>query len=199
MAPLTRALELLECAVRYGLAGAEQVTPQLLARPTPCRGWNLEILLYHVGDSIEALSEAMATGSIELGSAQDRDRPEADAVSVLRSSAASLLGVCSTAGTGVQRVAIGERELTHGKVAAVGAIELTIHGWDIWAACGGCRPIPPVLASVLLPIAPLLVTPGTRPGLFADPIQLPGAAPPADQLVAFLGRQPRWTAAPNTG
>jgi hypothetical protein len=43
----------------------------------------------------------------------------------------------------------------------------------------------------LLPIAPLLITPGTRPGLFADPVRLPGPARTADQLVAFLGRQPR--------
>jgi hypothetical protein len=43
----------------------------------------------------------------------------------------------------------------------------------------------------LLPIAPLLITPGTRPGLFADPVRLPGPASPGDQLVAFLGRQPR--------
>jgi len=43
----------------------------------------------------------------------------------------------------------------------------------------------------LLPIAPLLITPGTRPGLFADPVRLTGPASPGDRLVAFLGRQPR--------
>jgi hypothetical protein len=42
----------------------------------------------------------------------------------------------------------------------------------------------------LLPIAPLLITPGTRPGLFADPVRLPGPAGPGDQLIAFLGRHP---------
>jgi hypothetical protein len=63
-------------------------------------------------------------------------------------------------------------------------------GWDISVACGACRPVPPGLAAVLLPIAPLLITPGTRPGLFADPVRLPGPASPGDQLVAFLGREP---------
>jgi hypothetical protein len=32
--------------------------------------------------------------------------------------------------------------------------------------------------------------------LFADPVPVPGQAGPGDQLVAFLGRQPRIPAAP---
>ncbi len=84
-------------------------------------------------------------------------------------------------------------------VAVTGAIEITVHGWDIWVACAAPRPVPSGLAAILLPIAPLLITPGTRPGLFADPVRLPGPACPGDHLVAFLGRQPRSQAAPGPG
>jgi hypothetical protein len=42
----------------------------------------------------------------------------------------------------------------------------------------------------------LLIGPDDRPGLFAEPVQLPGPACPGDQLVAFLGRRPRPPAAP---
>jgi hypothetical protein len=66
-------------------------------------------------------------------------------------------------------------------------------------ACGARRPVPPGLAAVLLPIAPLLITPGARPGLFADPVRLPSPASPGDQLVAFLDRQPRPSAASGSG
>jgi hypothetical protein len=76
-------------------------------------------------------------------------------------------------------------------VAVTGAIEITVHGWDISVACGAPRPVPSGLAAVLLPIAPLLIHPGTRPGLFADPVRLAGPACPGDQLVAFLGREPQ--------
>jgi hypothetical protein len=79
-----------------------------------------------------------------------------------------------------------------------GAIEITVHGWDISVACGLGRPVPPALAALLLPIAPLLITPVTRAGLFADPVPVPGRACPGDQLVAFLGRQPRLAAAAGT-
>jgi hypothetical protein len=75
-------------------------------------------------------------------------------------------------------------------VAVTGAIEITVHGWDISAACGVGGPVPPGLAAALLPAAALLVTPRTRLGLFADPVHPPSPASPGDQLIAFLGRHP---------
>lgn len=117
----------------------------------------------------------------------------------LREQAARLLGACAAAGPAGRRVAIWDRELTASMVAVTGAIEITAHGWDIWVACGASEPVPPGLAVILLPLAPLFVTPGTRPGLFADPVRLPGPACPGDQLVAFLGRQPHRPAAPGHG
>ena len=116
-------------------------------------------------------------------------------VAGLRGQAARLRAACAAAGAAARLVAIGDREITASIVAVTGAIEITVHGWDIFSACGTYRPVPPGLASALLPAAALLVIPDTRPGLFADPVRLPGSACPGDQLVAFLGRQPRSPAA----
>ena len=202
MAPLSRGLELLESAVRYALAGAALGTPQLLPRPTPCPGWDLETLLDHLGDSIGVLTGAITGDGASDGSSAappGYPGPGADPVARLRGQAAGLLGAFAAAGAAGRRVAIWDRELTVSMVAVTGALEITVHGWDIWVACGARRPVPPGLAVVLLPIAPLLISPGTRPGLFADPVRLPGPASPGDQLVAFLGRQPRSPAAPGPG
>jgi uncharacterized protein (TIGR03086 family) len=196
VARLSRGLELLESAVSYALAGAALVTPQLLPRPTPCAGWDLETLLDHLSDSIGVLHEAIAAAGISPGPAQGYGGPGRDPVARLRGQAARLLGACAAAGPAGRRVAIGDRELTASMVAVTGAIEITVHGWDIFAACGAARPVPPGLAAVLLPIAPLVITAGTRPGLFAGPVRLPGPAGPGDQLIAFLGRHPRLRAAP---
>jgi len=195
VAPLSRGRELLESAVSYALAGAALGTPRLLHRPTPCPGWDLETLLDHVGDSISVLREAINAGDSASAASPVYPGPGADPVARLRDQAARLLGACAVAGPAERRVAIGDRQLTASMVAVTGAIEITVHGWDISVACGACRPVPPGLAAVLLPISPLLITPATRPGLFADPVWLPGPASPGDQLVAFLGRQPRRPAA----
>lgn len=199
MAPLSRGLELLESAVSYALASAGMATPQLLPRPTPCSGWDLETLLDHLTDSIAVLHEAITTAGASARAAPPHPGPGRDPVARLRGQAVRLLGACAAAGPAERLVAIGDRELTASMVAVTGALEVTVHGWDIAAACAAPRPVPPGLAAVLLPIAPLLVTPGSRPGLFAGPVRLPGPACPGDRLVAFLGRQPYSPAAPGPG
>jgi uncharacterized protein (TIGR03086 family) len=192
VAPLSRGLELLDSAVSYALACAALGTAQLLRRPTPCPSWDLATLLDHVSDSIAVLHQAITAGGASASSAPPGyPGPGPDPVARLRGQAARLLAACAGAGPAERRVAIWDRELTASMVAVTGAIEIAVHGWDISVACGAGRPVPPGLAAVLLPIAPLLITPGTRPGLFADPVRLPGPASLGDQLVAFLGRQPR--------
>jgi uncharacterized protein (TIGR03086 family) len=200
VAPLSRELQLLDAAVGYALAGASLASPQPRSRPTPCPGWDLEALLDHLGDSVGVLAEAIATGGVGPGPAPGDDRPPGrDPVARLRGQAARLLGACAAAAPKGQRVAVGDRELSARMVAVTGALEVTVHGWDIWVACGAGRPVPPHLAAVLLPVAPLVITPATRPGLFADPVRLAGPAGPGDRLVAFCGRQPRLPAAPRPG
>jgi len=172
------------------------VTPPLLPRPTPCASWDLETLLDHFSGSIGVLGEAIAAAGISPGPAQGFGGPGRNPVGRLRGQAVRLQGTRAAGGPAGRRVAIGDRGLTASMVAVTGAIEITVHGWDIFAACGAARPVPPDLAAVLLPIPPLLITPATRPGLFAGPIRLPGPAGPGDKLIAFLGRHPRPQAAP---
>ena len=194
MAPLTRGLELLGWAISYALASARLATPQRLPGPTPCAGWDLGSLLDHVSDSVDVLHEAITTGCVGAGLAAGDDGPEPDPVRGLYRRACRLLAACAPAApadpAGLS-VVIGDRELAARMVVAAGAIEITVHGWDISVACGSRRPVPADLAALLLPIAPLFITPGTRAGLFADPVPVPGRACPGDQLVAFLGRRPQ--------
>ena len=193
MAPLTPGLELLGSAVSYALASTRLAAAQRLSCPTPCAGWDLELLLHHVSDSVGVLHEAITAGYVGPGPAPGDagPGPGPGPAGVLHRRAARLLAACARGGPAGHLVAIGDRELAARTVAAAGAIEITVHGWDIAVACGSDRPVPPGLAAVLAPIAPLFITPGTRAGLFADPVPVPGRACPGDQLVAFLGRQPR--------
>jgi len=198
MAPLTGGRQLLASAVRYARASAGPVTAPLLSRPTPCTEWDLDVLLDHVGDSAGVLHRAITAGCAGLAPPPGGGRPGPDPVGRLHRQTARLLATCADPGPARRLVAIGDRELTTNLVVLAGAIEMTVHGWDISAACGACRPVPPGLAAILLPLAPLLITPATRPGLFADPVPVPARASPGDRLVAFLGRQPRHPVAART-
>jgi uncharacterized protein (TIGR03086 family) len=197
MASLTRGLQLLASAVRYALAGAGLVTPPLLSCPTPCADWDLEVLLGHVSDSAGVLYQAITAGCAGSAPLSDDGPPGLDPVRGLHRQTARLLASCAAAGPAPELVAIGDRELTTNMVALAGALEITVHGFDLSVACFAFKLLPPPLASTLPTLSPSLIPFATRPVLFADPVPVPGQASPGDQLVAFLGRQPRHPHRPN--
>lgn len=179
---------LLEEAIAFALDAVEPVAAGGLHRPTPCRGWDLEALLRHAAGSLDALSEAAATGTVRL--LPDAEPGPDDPVAAFRDGAARLVDVWTSAGRDARTVTIGGCPLRAGVVAGTGAIEIAVHGWDAAWAAGHPRPIPPALAARLLDLASELVTGGTRVGLFAPPVPVPPAAGPHERLLAHLGRDP---------
>jgi uncharacterized protein (TIGR03086 family) len=197
VAPLSKGLELLESAVGYALCGITPGASQLLSRPTPCAGWDLELLLGHVSDSIGVLHQAIATGTADAPVAP-AGHPGAgpDPVARLRGRACGLLGACAAAGPGGRLVAIGGRQLTASLVTVTAALEIAVHGWDIAVACGAGRPVPPGLATALLAIAPLVIGPADRAGLFAEPVLLPAQPAPATSSSPSSAATRRFPATP---
>jgi uncharacterized protein (TIGR03086 family) len=181
---------LLERALAYCLGAVGAVTPALLPRPTPCGEWDLHGLLHHLNDSLAALHEAIGGGRIALDPAAAGGSPAADPVRTFREHAARLLGAWSGSVGDDRVVLVGDLPLAAGVVAATGAVELAVHGWDVSQACGQHRPIPDALATELLELCPLLVPTGARAPLFAARVTIPPSASPGDRLVALLGRDP---------
>jgi uncharacterized protein (TIGR03086 family) len=190
--PLNGDQRLLRAAVSYALTGAALAAPPLLSCPTPCADWDLRTLLDHVSDSMAALREAMTTSAVAARPRVPFDPAltSAGPVARLRCQAASLLDASLIPCPPGRPVAIGDLVLAPRLVTVTGSLEIAVHGWDIHAACGARRPVPSRLASVLLPIAPLLIPVAARDGLFGSPIRPPARACPGDQLIAFLGREP---------
>ena len=209
---------LLEPAIGYALAVVQAVTPELLPHPTPCRGWDVSMLLRHATESLTALQEGIDAGRVGLNPGPDD--PAGDPAQLFRDRASRFLSVWTramrpgaaetgTAETGAARIetagteceqtgadawaeiiAIADRRLMLGVMTGVGALEMAVHGWDLSRACGHCQPIPGALAVGLLDISPLLVPHTGRAPLFGPPVAMPPMATPSDQLVAYLGRNP---------
>jgi uncharacterized protein (TIGR03086 family) len=186
----TGGVRLLEPAIWYALSAAGAITPQSLSRPTPCRGWDLRMLLRHVSESLAAICEGIGAGCIDRYPADEDADVANDPVRAFADRARLLLGACAGNLHEHEVIHIADRLLPASAMAGAGALEIAVHGWDISRACGPCQPIPGALAAGLLAIAPLLV-PGTdRHPLFAAPVSVPPEACPSDQLAAFLGRNP---------
>lgn len=77
-----------------------------------------------------------------------------------------------------------------GIVSYVG--EVTVHSWDLATAIGRSDLLDDGLAAVVLP-STLQRIPADRDGLpFAAPVPVPADASAIDQLVGWMGRDPRW-------
>jgi uncharacterized protein (TIGR03086 family) len=183
MDALVGGVTVLERAVAYTLGSLALATPGQLANPTPCSRWTLRELLEHLGDSLAALEEAATTGRVTLTPATH----PFGAIPQVRDQAVRLLGAWTKI-NGASPVRVDEAPLTAPLVAGAGAIEVTVHGWDVAQACGVSRPIPFSLADELFDLSVLMVRPWDRPGRFDPPRHPPPSANPSERLLAFLGR-----------
>jgi uncharacterized protein (TIGR03086 family) len=185
------AARLLEPSISYALGVVPAVTPEFLARPTPCREWDLRMLLRHASESLAAIGAGIEAGRVGLDPAAEDGDLVADPAQAFRDRACQLLDAWTNSRRQRQVIEIAGCPLAASVLAAAAALEVAVHGWDITRACGQRQPIPRTLALDLLVIAPMLV-PGTgRHPLFAAPVTVAATASPSDRLAAFLGRTPR--------
>jgi uncharacterized protein (TIGR03086 family) len=176
---------LLEQSACYAIGVTGAVVPDLLARPTPCRGWDLRMLIEHVNESLAALHEGLTGGHVAL--LPPDCVPADDPVLVFRDRTSLLLRASAGADCDAP-VSIAGQPVPVGVMAALASIEIAVHGWDVSQACGQRRPVPPALATDLLELSVLLVPLAGRYPLFGPPVPVPGTASPSDRLAAFLGR-----------
>ncbi len=182
---------LLEPSISYALGAVEAITPELLSRRTPCRDWDLQMLLRHASESLAAIAEGIETGRVGLDPAAEDGDLAADPARAFRDRAGRLLDAWTSPGRQGQVIEIAGCPLTASVMVGAAALEVAVHGWDVSRACGPRQPIPRALAISLLAIAPMLVPRTGRHPLFAAPVTVPATAGPSDKLAAFLGRAPR--------
>jgi uncharacterized protein (TIGR03086 family) len=179
----------LEVALRYALEAAEQVTPRMLPLPTPCRGWDLRMLLLHISDSVAALTEGFDGGQICQTGPDGDEEASADPAGEFGQRARRLLGSCARIARLHGVVTVIGCPMRTSLLATAGALEVAAHGWDIAQTCGGRQPIPAPLAIDLLRAAPVLISRADRRQLFAEPVSTSSDASPSDRLAAYLGRR----------
>lgn len=199
------AVELLERAVAYTRASLLLVTEADLGSPTPCAGWDLHDLLRHMDDSLDAMAAAARAPRLALvpPPVDDDGRALLDRICAR---ARTLLADWYPAAAGdvvpgdvapgdvapgdvaPGDVALGDLRLSRELLGSVGALEITLHGWDVAQSLGRPRPIPPALAMDLWPVARDHVTDADRPSRFGPALDVPDWAAPQLRLLAHAGR-----------
>lgn len=139
-----------------------------------------------MSDSLAALGEAAQSHRISVRYAQPLT---SDLVELLRQQACELLAAW-THNDGAQLIEIAGSAIDATVLAAAGAVEIAVHGWDVAQACCCVHPLPAALAADLYELLPLVISPADRPHRFAPPQVVSPAAGPAQRLLAALGRDP---------
>lgn len=193
-------VDLLERAIGYARMPLRAVSTVPGGSPTPCSQWTLRQLLGHLHESLRTLEEAGRWGRV-LTAAPPDPVPHAgdtgEAADCLGRRIGSLLGIWTDA-HGDDLVDVAGSPLRASVLAASGALEIAVHGWDLSRSATLQEPtldqaIPDALAADLTAYLPLLIHPADRPALFSDPVPQPSSAGPGDNLLAVLGRDPSWT------
>jgi uncharacterized protein (TIGR03086 family) len=186
---MTGRTALLDQAISYAAGAVSNVTPEFFSHSTPCRAWNLEMLLTHLCESLTTLHSGIVTGQVDLFAEPAKPSLAMDPALVFHDRA-DLLLTARDAVKSRRHVDIADRPIPGIALECAGAIEIAVHGWDVSQACGHCRPIPDALAAGLLAVAPLYIPETGRSPLFDVPVKTALHVDLGDQLVAYLGRNP---------
>ncbi|OBH00667.1 hypothetical protein A5696_15730 [Mycobacterium sp. E2699] len=176
-------LPVLAEATRYLFGSLLLVRGADLSAPTPCPDWDLRRLLFHVRTSLADAAAVLAAR------APDPAPVPSDPVAAARSGIVDFLIASTALPTTGRWCEIRGRTLPAKTVVLVGAIEMTLHAWDIGQACRNDRPIPPEIASTLLWLSPPLARADLAGQVFAEPLPVPATATPSDRLLALFGRR----------
>lgn len=168
-------------------------------RPSPCEGWSALDVLGHVGEATMMGVRVLGGGDMSF----TRHDPPSSVVD--GDPAGWWAGVAADARDSVSRLTdadldrevdspMGRRSVGEG--LSFPAVDLFVHGWDIATATGQEVTFPD--AAIAFTRAMFDKVPdeaSRRPGVFAD-VQAAGAtATPTEQLIAWTGRDPGWSAA----
>ena len=170
-------LELLRRAMEYTETVVCDLTSDDPRLPTPCDGWDAGRVLLHLADVADGLIALVETGDLALPEPARTDDP--DPVSIAGESLTRLAATLSTT---------SEKERAQA-AARAGAIEFTMHGWDIGVARDSGHLTPADLANDVWTLASSLVSDEARGSNFAAAVDVPATATPSDRLAGFLGRQ----------
>lgn len=181
-------LDLLQAAISQLSALIDEVGPDDLTRPTPCRSWTVAELIDHVvGD----LTPFLAAAKGEKPDFSAAPPPiEGDRAAAFRDRAQVLLATWRDArdpGDGVSPRPFQDLQLA----------EFAAHGWDLAAALGRTADLDPRVADagyahVASQLKPEFRGTEAKGKAFGPEVTAPAGADPYARLAAFLGRDPEW-------
>lgn len=184
--------DILSSSLEFALAGIGPVAARDLMKPTPCVEWRVGDVLYHLADSLSAITSALNFGTVphQLSPASAREGALGRTVLTPIFEALDAAARRSPA----RRTAYVRGEpIYRDQLLVVASLEAAIHTWDAAVGAGIHLELPDPLAARLHTELSFVLEGSMRQGLFAAPVGATDGATEGERLLAALGRQPRWS------
>ncbi len=167
-----------------------RVRPEDLTKPTPCRDWDVRLLLNHIIGGNHMFAEVARGGRVEpSGEMEDYTRPNPGTNYV--KSADAVLVAWAEPGALERLVHMPFGDIPGSAAVSIHFLDIVVHGWDLARATGQDTTIEPDLAAEALDISHGLLSPELRAtGVFGPEVPISDDDPLHDRLVAFMGRRP---------
>lgn len=185
-------------AVLASVEVVAKVTAADLGLPTPCAQWTLGELLAHMTVQHEGFAAAAAGQGADLATWQVRPAA-ADPVAEYSGAAEAVIAAFAEPGVLERSFALPEIfagfEFPAAQAISFHFIDYVVHGWDVARALGQPYELDADLAAAALPVAQAVPGGKSRlaPGAaFAPGLDTAADASPLGQVLALLGRSPRW-------
>jgi uncharacterized protein (TIGR03086 family) len=168
------------------------IRPDQLGDRTPCTDWDVRALLTHVVGVVSMMGPA-ARGETPT-TPPDQFPLGDDPAAQFRAGADAALDAFRAPGVMDETMNGGAGPMPGAVYAGILMLDTTTHTWDLATATGQAPGLDEACAALALEQARMIVSPELRPGRFGEEVAVPDDAGATEQLVAFLGRQPRVTA-----
>ena len=166
------------------------VRPEQMRLPTPCRDWDVRLLLNHLIGGNKMFAEVARGGRADTSGVMD-DYTVPDPGTNYIASADDVLAAWAEPGAMERRCHMPFGDIPAGAAVSIHFLDIVVHGWDLARATGQDTTIEPDLAAEALDISHGLVSPELRAtGVFGPEIPASDDDPLHDRLVAFMGRRP---------
>ena len=166
------------------------VRPEHLPEPTPCRDWDVRLLLNHIIGGNHMFAEVARGGRVDATGVMD-DYTVPDPGSNYIASADSVLAAWAEPGAMDRRCHMPFGDIPASAAVSIHFLDIVVHGWDLARATGQDTTIEPDLAAEALDISHGLLSPELRDtGVFGPEIPASDDDPLHARLVAFMGRRP---------
>ncbi len=166
------------------------VRPEQLRAPTPCKDWDVRLLLNHIIGGNHMFAELARGGRVEAtGDMTDYTRP--DPGTHYLDSAEAVLAAWSEPNAMERPCHMPFGDIPAPAAVSIHYVDIVVHGWDLARATDQDAGIDPELAATAFIIAGQLITPELRrSGAFGPEVPVSVAEPVHHRLVAFTGRRP---------